>query len=321
MGKARFSTARKRQKDESFTEVRPLKRGRTEISKSLQKQIVEAWLENSRAGANLHVCNPKNQKEKRDGLRLRKPALHVVLSSKLVKTKMNPMGKVSRTTFNKYRPYWVLNPVLSDGLCKHCQDRRLLIDRVHHQFPETNPEFECKEREQNKGWHLEKWDQNSTAITLDALLNKFDPLFEHPLRKNDQKAKKFETVLNTLKAAETHFRLSLAYIKRDRAIKKDFCSALGKEWLRITHDCKNPLVIGEGGVDAGETTGQKRNLGICSCVGAMMQYAGPRGTKEPYVAFVSNLSLNPDKNSYANLEHLFHSLTQSPFKEIMQDKE
>ena len=135
-------------------------------------------------------------------------------------------------------------------------------------------------------------------------MNKFDPLFEHPLRKNDQKAKKFETVLNTLKATETHFRLSLAYIKRDRAIKKDFCSALGKEWLRITHDSKNPLVIGEGGVDARETTGQKRNLGICSCVGAMMQYAGPRGTKEPYVAFVSNLSLNPDKNSYANLEHL-----------------
>ena len=102
---------------------------------------------------------------------------------------------------------------------------------------------------------------------------------------------------------------------------KFFCSALGKEWLRITHDSKNPLVIGEGGVDAGETTGQKRNLGICSCVGAMMQYAGPRGRKEPYVALVSNLSLNPDKKSYANLEHLFHSLTQSPFKEIMQDKE
>ena len=42
LGKARFSTARKRQKDESFTEVRPLKRRRSEISKSLQKQIVEA---------------------------------------------------------------------------------------------------------------------------------------------------------------------------------------------------------------------------------------------------------------------------------------
>ena len=76
--------------------------------------------------------------------------------------------------------------------------------------------------------------------------------------------------------------------------------------MRLTHDSKNPLVIGKGG--PGEMTEeQKRNLGICSCVGTMLEYSISRGEVEKL--FVANLSLNTDKTAYATLQHLNNSLS------------
>ena len=155
--------------------------------------------------------------------------------------------------------------------------------------------------------------------TVEQLLKKFDPLCEHPLRKNDKIRKKLEAAISDLKPLERHFRLSQTYLERERAITNNFNGALGKNWIRLIHDSKNPLVIGLGGEHGQMTTEQKRLLGTCSCVGTMIQYSDPHGGKPALKRFVSNLSLNTDKNAYATLQHLYHSLEQSPIKEIISN--
>ena len=162
-----------------------------------------------------------------------------------MRTKNNPEGVVSISTFNKYRPCWVKNPSLTDGLCHHCMERRTLIKVIHKHFKETNPEYEYKEREENKGWHLDLWTKNSAKYpSLEMLLKKFDPFHEHTLRTDAKLRKDFEATLKNLTSLERHFRLADAFKKRNRAISKDFNKALGKQWVRITNDAKNPLVIG-----------------------------------------------------------------------------
>ena len=104
------------------------------------------------------------------------------------------------------------------------------------------------------------------------LLRKFDPLFEHPLRSDPNLRAEIDETLTKLTSRERHFRLADAYLKRGRAISKDFNKVLGPEWVRITNDAKNPLVIGLGGM---ESTAQKRSLGICSCVGTMVELVIP----------------------------------------------
>ena len=68
------------------------------------------------------------------------------------------------------------------------------------------------------------------------------------------------------------------------------------------------------------TTEQKRRLGIVSCVGAMAECADIIGGKKAMKAVVANLSINTDKKAGATLQHLMHSLKQSPLKEIFEDK-
>ena len=51
----RFTSARKRQREETFTDLKPSKRGRVEISDELKKKIRQEQLKNARAGANLTV--------------------------------------------------------------------------------------------------------------------------------------------------------------------------------------------------------------------------------------------------------------------------
>ena len=185
-------------------------------------------------------------------LRLIVPALQVGLLSKLVKTRNNADGIISISTFNKYRPFYVKNPTLKDGLCHHCMKRRTLIKVIHKHFKETNPEYECKDREKNKGWHLELWRQNSAKYpSVDTLLNKFDPFCEHLLRTDSELRASVEETISNLTSLERHFRLANAYKKRNRAIHNDFNKTLGPQWVRITNDAKNPLVIGLGGVGGG----------------------------------------------------------------------
>ena len=126
-------------------------------------------------------------------------------------------------------------------------------------------------------------------------------------------------MLKSLSSLERHFRLARTYLDRNRAISKNFPKALGKNWVRLTHDAKNPLVIGKGGPGT-MTTRQKRNLGICSCVGTMVEYADPDGGKKPKRAFAANLSLNTDKTSYATLQHLYESCKQPAIKKVLEDK-
>ena len=85
---------------------------------------------------------------------------------------------------------------------------------------------------------------------------------------------KLNKILEGLGALERHFRLSKGYVTWNKAIHDHFTGkgALGKEWVRLIHDAKNPLVIGLGGTDGAMTTEQKRRLGIVSCVGAMAEY-------------------------------------------------
>ena len=149
-------------------------------------------------------------------------------------------------------------------------------------------------------------------------MRKFDRLCDHPIREDLELRSKVESALKDLVSLERHFRLAKAYRNRNRAIAKNF-EVLGSDWTRITHDAKNPLVIGLGGIDGGMTGDQKRHLGISTCVGTMLEYGNPEGGAECKKAFVINLSKNVDKNSYATLQHLWHSIQQSPIKEILSD--
>ena len=136
-----------------------------------------------------------------------------------------------------------------------------MISQVHRHFPKTNPEYKCDDSDANKNWHLHLWTINQPRFTVDQLLKKFDPLFDHPLRESKTDREKFENVLNDLAGLERHFRLAQVYLARDRQIAKDFHKGLGSEWVRLTHDAKNPLVIGLGGTEGIMTTEQKRNVG------------------------------------------------------------
>ena len=74
-------------------------------------------------------------------------------------------------------------------------------------------------------------------------MKKFDPMCDHPLREDDEKRKEIDNMLKSLSSLERHFRLARTYLDRNRAISKNFPKALGKNWVRLTHDAKNPLVI------------------------------------------------------------------------------
>ena len=91
LGKIRYASARKRQLEETYTNITPTNRGRVDISDDIQQKIREEWIENSRAAANLVVKDPSGGPE-RPGSRLIVPALQVALKSKLVRTKYNPDG-------------------------------------------------------------------------------------------------------------------------------------------------------------------------------------------------------------------------------------
>ena len=106
---------------------------------------------------------------------------------------------------------------------------------------------------------------------------------------------------------------------RNRATSKNFL-ILGSDWTRITHNAKNPLVIGLGGIDGGMTGDQKRHLRIFGCVGTMCEYTDPKGGEDCKKAFVMMLSRNPDKNYLATLQHLWYSIQQSPIKKILIDR-
>ena len=137
IGKDRYRTPRKQQLDDSFKEIQPKKRGRVELDEEIKQKIVQEWIDNSRAAANLEVKDRSNG-DKKPALRLIVPALQVALLSKLVKTRNNPEGVVSISTFNKYRPFWVKNPSLKDGLCHHCMKRRTLIKVIHRHLRRQN---------------------------------------------------------------------------------------------------------------------------------------------------------------------------------------
>ena len=319
-GKTRFSAARKRQREENFTDLEPAKRGRVCISEDLQKKIVDEWIDNCRPAAKSMVTNPNNRAEKRPMLRLIMPKLHIMLKCPFVRTKVNPEGEVSTRTFENYKPWWIKNPCLSDGLCHYCDERRQKIGQIHRMFKETNPEYEYKDRETNRGWHLDLWQENQPKYpTVEQYLKKFDPMCDHPLREDEEKRKTIDSMLKSLTSLERHFRLARTVLDRNRAISKNFPKTLGKNWVRLTHDAKNPLVIGKGGPGV-MTTRQKRNLGICSCVGTMVEYADPDGGKKAKRAFAANLSLNTDKTSYATLQHLYESCKQPAIKKVLEDK-
>ena len=92
-GKHRYAQARKRQREETFTDLLPAKRGRVSISDELKRRIIEEWEDNARPAAKLEVVNPKDKKDVRPGLRLRLPALQVALQCSFVKTNDNPSGE------------------------------------------------------------------------------------------------------------------------------------------------------------------------------------------------------------------------------------
>ena len=114
-GKTRFTTARKRQREENFTDLQPAKRGRSSISDELKQKIIDEWIENSRPAANKECVNPKNRSEKRQMLRLLLPAIQIMVNCSFVRSSDNEEGKseeaaeekeyVSPSTFLKYRPY------------------------------------------------------------------------------------------------------------------------------------------------------------------------------------------------------------------------
>ena len=211
---------------------------------------------------------------------------------------------------------------MEDGYCDYCEDRREKIAYVHRHFPKTNPKYDYKGKEANKGWLLDLWKKNSPRYpTLDKLIAKFDPPKDHPMRTSKELREKMSDTLLSLNHLEKHFRLQLVYLSRNRAIDSDFVNTLGGDCVRVTHDSKNPLVIGLGGPEGVMTKQQKRKRGICACVGTMVEYADEnKGNEKACRAFAMNLSLNKDKTSYATLEHLYNSLSQPHIKKIISSE-
>ena len=122
-----------------------------------------------------------------------------------------------------------------------------------------------------------------------------------------------KSTIAELNDLEKHFRLQHLYLKRNQAIDRDIKKVLGNNCVRITHDAKNPLVIGLGGPGGVMTTQQKRVLGIAACIGTMVEYADDDlNIKEPRRAFVITLSENTDKTSHAKLKNLLFALKKSP---------
>ena len=117
-----------------------------------------------------------------------------------------------------------------DGICGYCEERRRCITYLHKQFPKTNPEYESADREQNSGWHLSLYEVNGLPYpSIEKLLDKFDPLFDHPIRENKDLMKKTKECLSALYGLERHYRLSLMYLRRNRLITKDFVKGLGRD--------------------------------------------------------------------------------------------
>ena len=115
-GRTRYTTARKRQREDSFTDLRPSKRGRSSISDELKQKIIDEWIVNSRPAANKECVIPNNRSEKRPMLRLLLPAIQIMVNCAFVRQSSdNEEGKgeeaageneyVSPSTFLKYRPY------------------------------------------------------------------------------------------------------------------------------------------------------------------------------------------------------------------------
>ena len=98
-GKHRYSTARKRLREETYVNLRPAKRGRKKIPEQLQKKIRDFWIENSRPAAGKDVTNPKDSSDKRPMLRLRFPALLFTLRCHFVTSRNYSNGECSISTF------------------------------------------------------------------------------------------------------------------------------------------------------------------------------------------------------------------------------
>ena len=141
------------------------------------------------------------------------------------------------------------------------------------------------------------------------------------MRNSKELKEKLKSTIAELNDLEKHFRLQKIYLRRNQAIDKDFKKVLGSNCVRITHDAKNPLVIGLGGPDGMMTTQQKRMLGIAGCIGTMVEFADDdENIKEARRAFTVTLSSNTDKTSHATLQNLFFALKKSPIKEILSNK-
>ena len=68
---------------------------------------------------------------------------------------------------------------------------------------------------------MDLWTKNSAKYpTVKMLLNKFDPLCEHPLRTDKNLRAETQETLTNLTSLERHFRLANGYLKRDRAIRE-----------------------------------------------------------------------------------------------------
>ena len=212
------------------------------------------------------------------------------METKFRKKNLNAkIGLVSPTTFYDYRPFWVKNAKLSDGLCHHCSRRRDYIKYAHRLFPQRNP---CQEDIDKRhpafktADALWLWAENDLKNyqTAEDRLQRYYPNGDHPelLPKRGRESKgqktakkkleKFNERMKEMEGLEWHFRLAQAFVHWDRSI--DFVKALGPEWMQWTP--KNSLVIGLGGPGT-MTNEQKRKLGTCGCVGLMAEYANPNG--------------------------------------------
>lgn len=61
------------------------------------------------------------------------------------------------------------------------------------------------------------------------LLAKFDVFHEHAIWQKNTFREKVEKTLKSLNLLERHFRMALAYLERNRAIKKRWNDVLGPE--------------------------------------------------------------------------------------------
>ena len=246
-------------------------------------------------------------------MRLVCPARHVIINSSIYKDKEASYGTIWR-----YRPWWVLQPTINDGLCHWCVGRKNHIIWFHKAVPHTDPNGDTGKKPENLEHNLHLWTANTYKNVDDYLFLILSTYREMDIVEKARFKEEMNQRLVCLKELEHHFRLAAVISKREKELAKDFPTDL----LRIWTDFMTPMLVGKGGLRGEVTAEQPHNLALVTVHGLMLQYRDledPDIVKKPRNAFSMNLSMHSTKRSFFTMQHILHALEQEEVNHIFRN--